>query len=467
MALAAPLAVLVLLIIWAFPDSEHPPVKWVSSLLMGFIVALLFWPDYLALDLPGLPWLTALRLFAAPLAAAFLVCLSVSSGFRASLHRRLSVTPVTSRLFFLFAAISIVSLLFSADLTLSLNKLVVAVLYWFLAFYAALWSFSEKSKLVALPYIISGFAIFTMTIALYEWRIQAVPWAGSIPSFLSIDDPAVQNILSAKSRATTGIYRVQSKFTTPLGFAEYIAMATPFFLYFVAFGRNWAIRLAAFASLPLVWLTIVRTDSRLGFVGFFMSFLLFLILWSLRRWRQRKDSIFGPAITLAYPAILTVFLTATFFVGRLRALVWGTKAQSFSSMAREEQVDMGLPMIWTQPWGHGIGRGAAELGYRNLAGGLTIDSYYLAVGLEFGVMGFVAFFGIFLSALLYATRYVVDAKGPAELVLVPIMISLSIFVVVKSVFAQQENHPLVFILLGALIAICYRIRARLAEGSTA
>ena len=461
MGLAAPLALLLVLIIWTFPDSNNPPLKWIGRLLFGFVIALVFWPDYLALDLPGLPWLTALRLLAAPLALVFLVSLSVSAKFRAALAERLTVAPIAHAALLVFLAIAALSILFSSDVTGSVNKLFVALLYWFLTFYAAVWVFSQDGAAKKLAILIWVFAVFTALIGLYEWRLQAVPWAGSIPSFLSIDDPAVQNILSAKSRATTGIYRVQSKFTTPLGFAEYLAFATPFVLYFLVFRKNWAVRAAALGTLPLIWLSIMRTDSRLGFVGFFMTFLLFLIVWALRRWRQGKESIFGPAITLAFPVIATTFLLATFFVGRLRALVWGTKAQSFSSMAREEQVDMGMPMIWSQPWGHGIGRGAAELGYRNLAGGLTIDTYYLAIGLEFGVLGFVAYFGMFLAALAYAMRYVFQTKGPTELLLVPIMIALSIFVVVKSVFAQQENHPLIFILLGALFAICYRIRTRL------
>lgn len=460
MGLAAPLGVLVLLIVWAFPDSNNPPLHWISGLLFGFVIALLFWPDYLAFDLPGLPWLTALRFFSVPLALALLISISVSADFRKDMRDRLSVAPVTHTLLLSFIAIAAVSVLLSSQPSASLNKLFVASLYWFLTFYAAVWVFSRDNAAMRLAYFIWFFAVFTSLIGLQEWRLQAIPWAGSIPSFLAIDDPVIQNILSAKSRAATGIYRVQSKFTTPLGFAEYLAFSTPFAIYFLMFGKNWLIRLAALGTLPLLCLSILRTDSRLGFVGFFMSFLLFMILWALRRWRQRKDSIFGPAIAVAYPIILCTFLVATFFVGRLRALIWGTKAQSFSSMAREEQVDMGLPMIWSQPWGRGIGRAAEELGYRNLEGGLTIDSYYLAIALEFGVIGFVVYFGIFLTALLYGMKYLLDAKDGAETLLIPVMIAISIFVVVKLVLAQQENHPLVFILLGALFALCYRTQTK-------
>ena len=461
MGLSAPLVILALLIVWAFPDSDNPPVRWVNGLLFAFIVALLLWPDYLAFDLPGLPWLTALRLLGVPLALAFLISLSVSSGFRQALKERLSVTPFVHVLLIAFVLIAAVSILLSANIEGSLNKFFIAILYWIITFYAAVWVFSRDGAVMKLAYLIWAFALFTSMIGIREWQLKQVPWAGSIPSFLAIDDPVVQNILSGSSRAATGIYRIQSKFTTPLGFAEFLAFSMPFVLFFAAYGKHWAIRLAAMGSVPFILLTIIRTDSRLGFVGFVMSLFLSLIMWAIRTWRQRKESIFGPAITIAYPVMLTVFMAATFVVGRLRALVWGTGAQSFSSMAREEQVDMAIPMILSQPWGYGIGQGASALGFRNLAGVLTIDTYYVAVALEFGVLGFLIFYGMFLVSLIYGLKYYLETKDRSELLLMPVMIAISIFVVVKSVFSQVENHPLVFILLGVLVALCYRIKTRI------
>ena len=465
MGLAAPLAILSLLIVWAFPDSDHPPLNWVSGLLFGFLVALLFWPDYLAFDFPGLPWVTALRLLGVPLAFAFLVSISVSSNFRQALRKRLVVAPVVHFLIIAFVAIALVSILLSSNISLSINKFFVAILYWIITFYAAVWVFSQDGKAIRLAFVIWGFALLTSLTGLLEWQMKSLPWAGSIPSFLAIDDPVVQNILSGKARATTGIYRIQSKFTTPLGFAEFLAFSMPFVLYFAAYAKQWPVRLSAMGSIPFILLTIIRTDSRLGFVGFVMSLTLFLFLWAVRNWRQRRESILGPAITIAYPLALVVLVGATFVIGRLRNLVWGTGAQSFSTMAREEQLDMAIPMILSRPWGYGIGQAASTLGFRNPAGVLTIDTYYVAVALEFGVIGFIIFYSIFLVSLLYGLKYLLEAKGRSELILMPVMITISIFVVVKSVFSQVENHPLIFILLGALVAICYRIKTRL-DGET-
>ena len=61
-----PPAVLTLLVIWVLPDLE-PPVRTMEWLFFAFFVALVTWPDYLAVALPGLPWITIARLTCYPL----------------------------------------------------------------------------------------------------------------------------------------------------------------------------------------------------------------------------------------------------------------------------------------------------------------------------------------------------------------------------------------------------------------
>ena len=460
------LAVIALLIVWVLPESSNPPTKWMRRLLFGFLIALMFWPDYLAFDFPGLPWITALRLFGVPLAATFFISLSVSPAFRRELADLLKTTSLTNVFLLLFIATAALSILYSRTPSASAEKFTIAVLYWFVVFYVSVWLFSKPGTLKTLAYLFWAFAVFTSVIGLQEWRLQAIPWAGHIPSFLAVDDPVIQTILSAKARSTTGIYRLQSKFNTPLSFAEFLAFSTPFILYFAVFGRSFFVKLAAAASLPLIFQSILRTDSRLGATGFFMSFLLFLVAWGVIRWRQRRESVFGPAITIAYPFVAVGFLVATFFVGRLRAMVWGTKAQSFSSQAREAQWDSGIPRLLSQPWGYGMGEGGGVLGYRNLAGVLTIDSHYLAALLEFGILGFLIYACFFLSSLAYGSFYIFKANNPEHLLIIPCMILVSIFVVEKSVFAQIENHALAYAAVGAICAMCWRIRKD-SEGASA
>lgn len=455
--MAVPLVALAALVVWALPDSDRAPLNWVRTLLFAFIVALLVWPDYLAFAVPGLPWLTAIRIIAIPLALVLLICLSSSSGFRQELGDAVNATPLTWKLLAVFIVLAALSILVSRQIGSSLNKFIIAQLYWTMIFFCAAWTFRRPGRAMLLAYILWGCVVFVCLIGVQEWRLHAIPWAGHVPSFLVVEDPVVQNILSAKSRATTGIYRVQSKFTTPLGLAEFLALTTPFLLYFLLFSRSIILRIAAALTLALMFHTIVRTDSRLGAAGFFTACLMFLLAWAVVRWRHVKESIFGPALTFAYPVVAIGFLVATFVVGRLRAMVWGTGAHQFSTQAREDQIASGIPMIMSRPWGYGMGRGASELGYTNLAGNLTIDTYYLVIGLEFGVIGFFIYFGIFLSQIYYSSVNVLKIKTKEQLLIIPCAIFLANFVIIKSVFAQQENHPLVFAILGVATALIWRI----------
>ena len=457
MPVAGILSVLVLLIVWVLPESSDPPLRKMKGLFFGFLVALLIWPDYLALDLPGLPWITAIRIFAVPMAFLFLISLSVSTMFRKKMVDLIQPTVVTSIFIIIFALTCVLSIFYSTSPGQSSNSVVLVLLNWVVVFFVSMWVFADIRNIKIFAYAIWSSAVVTSVIAIREWQIQGVPWAGHIPSFLAVDDPIIQVILSAKARSTTGIYRVQSKFGTPLAFAEFSAFAAPFVLYFAVFGKSLFIRFLAVSTMPLIFLSIVRTDSRLGATGFFLTFLLFLIAWGVSRWLRRRESIFGPAITLAYPAIFVGFLISTFVVGRLRNMVWGTKAQSFSSQAREVQWEGGIPKILSHPWGYGMGQGGSVLGFRNPAGVLTIDSHYLAVLLEVGIFGFLFYAIIFLSVVVYGSFALFKAKTVDDFLIIPCLILVSIFIVEKAVFAQLENHPLVYATLGAICALVYRL----------
>lgn len=462
-----PLMLMMVFVIWMLPEARQVPTRWLGRLGIGFMIALLCWPDYLALALPGLPWLTAIRIVTVPLALVMLFCLSGSRQFRADMKELMTGLPIVWQGVAAFAAIALISIVFSRDIGLSVNKFVVAQLTWTLPFFVAVYVFRQPNRATQFGYFLWAIVLFVCLIAIQEWRHSVVPWAGNIPSFLKIEDESVQRILSGSSRAATGIYRVQSKFTTPLGFAEFLALSAPFILHIMMRSKNVLIIVAAALTLALQFWCIRLTDSRLGVVGFFMTFLLYMLVWGGLRWYRDRDSLFGPAVVIAYPITLAAFFAATLFVGRLNAMVWGTGAQQFSTESRKVQVAMGLPKIFKAPWGNGIGRGAEELGFTNLAGILTIDTYYLLVALEFGILGFLIYFGMIISTIVGGGKQLIrvraaDADGA---MLAPLLIALTNFLVIKSIFSQQENHPLAFVMMGAVVVLAWRIKQPLDSSS--
>jgi hypothetical protein len=460
MPFLAPLPVLGIIVIWALPDTRTAPIRTLDALLFIFIVGLVMWPNYLALALPGLPWITIVRLTGFPLFAVLLICVSISPDFRARLATALQATPLLWKFMAAFVAIQTISIALSHNPFFSIDKYIIAQISWTGMFFASGYVFLRPGRVERMAAMLWVLAILVGLIALVEYRHSQVPWAGHIPRFLKIEDEAVLRALQGQRRAADGIYRLQSTFSNSLGLAEYLALTMPFVLQFAFGSYRWTVRLAAAASVPFLMFIVIHSGSRLGMIGCLMSFLLYAGIWALLRWRRDKESLFGPLISLGYPVIFALTLAATFAIGRLRALVWGDGPQQASNEGRKIQLHMGLPKIFSHPWGYGEAMGGDALGYRTPAGILTIDSYYLSIALEYGVIGFVVFYGILALGMFYGYKGVMTGsrRWREQAFLIPLSIAIANFLVIKSVFSQQDNHALIFMMLGMIVALCSRVK---------
>jgi hypothetical protein len=175
--------------------------------------------------------------------------------------------------------------------------------------------------------------------------------------------------------------------------------------------------------------------------------------------RKNPRSLLGMSILMGYPALFALAIASTFFVHRLKVKVWGGGAQLPSTEARVTQMKMGLPLILRQPYGYGPSQGAVALNYHTPAGRLTIDNYYLALILDYGIVG-LALFLAFISftaakALLLSYRHPDDFKEGRFFA--PISLSMVAFLTIKAVFSQVDNHPVVFMIIGLLIATAAKL----------
>ena len=458
---AFPIAILGLVAVWALPDARHAPSAALVGLLFAFVVALEVWPNYLALALPGLPWITMARLTGFPLTFVLLVCVSASHDFRARVAAALRATPWIWKLLVIFVVIQTVTVVFSRQPLMSVNRLLVAQTSCTAVFFASAFVFLAPGRVARMAAVLWVMVLAVCAIGFVEWRMRHLPWLGHIPSFLTISDDSVTKALAGQRRAAWGIYRVQSTSSTPLGLAEFLALSLPFVLNFAIGPYRWPVKLGATATIPVMLFIVFETGSRLGAVGCILTFLLYALAWGSRRWKERKDSVLAAAITFGYPAIFGLSLAATFAIGHLRAIVWQNGASQYSTDARKLQWHMGMPKILSHPWGYGIGMSGVVVGYYDQSGQLTIDSYYLSMLVDYGVIGFLVFYGMFAVSIFYSAKASLtsDMKSTDNLFLGPIAISLTNFFVIKSVFSQEDNHPLVFMMMGMVAALVARIRA--------
>src|ERR1700743_921869 len=84
-----PVIALGFLVIWPLPDVNWAPTRTLEWFFYATFIGLIAWPNYLAIALPGLPWITVLRLTAFPMALLLLICLSMSHDFRTKMKQTL------------------------------------------------------------------------------------------------------------------------------------------------------------------------------------------------------------------------------------------------------------------------------------------------------------------------------------------------------------------------------------------
>ena len=455
----APLGLLALLTIWALPDMRSAPTKWMSPLAYAFFIALVLWPNYLAIALPGLPWITIGRITSFPLTLLFLICVSVSADFRAQMADVLSKTPVVWRALAFLLGAQIVSVAFSDRPMVSIQNIIVAQTSWTAIFLVSCYVFLKPGRVKRLAVCFWIMAIIVGGLGLAESPRGQVMWSADVPSFLKVGDEVVQLILAGATRDGSGQYRIQATFSTALGLAEYCALALPFILHFIVGRFPLVVRILAALTVPFILYVIIRTDARLGLLGFFLSLMVYLFVWGVIRWTRSRASLVGPATVLVYPAIFAAFVAASFVVGRIRNKVWGGGQYNASNEARIDQVSTAIPKILTHPFGYGVGTGGNALGYTDLAGRGTIDSYYLLLLMDVGIVGAVAYLVALAATVFYATKFVVSNRSadPETYFLIPILVSLVNFAVIKIVFANAENHPIAFMCMGVAAALILRV----------
>ena len=461
LALSVPLLVLSLLIIWVLPESKSGPVKVVQALFFTFLAVAVIWPEYLAIALPGLPWITFRRLVAVPMIIALLITLSVSKGSRHQFTEGLRGDVLLSRLVFAFVALQFASIFLSSDPSFSIDKFIVAQLYWTAIFLAACLAFRVPGSVEKWSALFCGLLLPLTILGLWEWTRSQVPWGGRLPSFLVVEDPLVQRILQGASRSASGKYRVQTTFVSALGYAEYMALTIPFLMHYLFGSYRFVVRVVAAVALPVTFFMIVLTDSRLGASGFMVSVVAYVGLWAAVRWRRHTRSVFAPALTIGYPIIFALFIASTLYVGRIRKLVWGGGEHQPSTDARALQYERGFEIVERNPFGHGIGRAAETLQYRGSGDVLTIDTYYLSVALEYGVLGVAIFYGLLIATVVRGSWRAFSAPTITRetYLLIPLSVSILVFIVIKSVHSSEANHSLIFMMIAAVIALSGRLQA--------
>ena len=451
---AAPPVILALMVVWALPEAPNPPMRILTGVFLTFSALLYIWPNYLAISFGGLPWISVRRLIGVVAVLLLLTCISSSRRFRSELGDVLRSATILTRLLIGFVAVQLISVLFSGSIGGAINRMVDIQITWTAMFFIAAWYGSRSDRRVEVwVNIMIAVSIFMMTLAVFEFHAKHVLWADHIPSFLQVQDESVKGILAGNFRER---YRIVATLTSPLSYGEFLAMVCPFYVYKMLNAKNTSWFLFWGGMDCLVLASCFLSGARLAMVGFIVAHAIYLFLWAARHWRNNPGGFIAPVITILYPALLAVATLAIETIPALHNRILGGGATASSNDARRQQFEMAVPAIAKRPlFGYGPGNGGGAIGWYTPGGDLSVDSGYLTIATDYGLLGFLCFYGMVVLAGVETGRSSIYSKGQGAPLAAALCATFAAVMSTKSVLSQPDNYPLLYIFLGMAIAVLY------------
>ncbi|WP_310497311.1 O-antigen ligase family protein [Sandarakinorhabdus sp.] len=452
----SPILILGAVCLWMLPDVGEIDTTTMSSIAVWFIAIMPVWPSYVAINLPGLPWITPTRGLTGALLVMALVGISTSSDFRARIHDASGAMPYMRRIFWGFFATMIIAIPFSPLLFQTVNRWANNQIFWTMTFLLVGYFATYKGFVSRIARALVVALAITILIGLYEYRSQSVFWLPYLPAFLKADPEILARVAESQARAGTNIYRVRSTFPVSLYYAQYLALIFPFVIhYLVATPKvrdKLLLGLLAVATMVVMYLT----NARSAMVGLLLTLIIYPFFWVWRTRKRDPQSIGASAGLFAYPAGMLVVTLIVLFWNRARVAVLGGGQHQASSDARGAQWDMGIPRIIQYPFGHGAATSGEVLGYTNRAGEVTVDTYYLTLLLDYGVFALPLFMLMFGLPLWHGFRAYMKSRDDETDLTAPLGIALFNFVVIAGVLSSEANQPIAFAILGCLGGLIWR-----------
>lgn len=449
-----PILLGVVMILWLLPDVGGVHEAWMRASMQWYVLLNVMWPTYVAINAPGLPWISATRVAITALIVPAVVNFATSSDFRQRISTAMATIPFIQKAFWVFWGTTALSLLFSVNPLFSINKFANNQIYWTMMLGLSAWLATSSGFSLRIGRMLAWTIMIVGAIAINEFRVAAVVWLPYLPSWLQADDHVLDIVGSHNGRLGTGEYRVRGTFAGALYFAEYLAITLPFAVHMLfQTDRLWKFCLVALGVLATL-IAMYFTGSRSAALAMVLTPLLygFMVSWRIRK--QQPSSLAASAVLFAYPTMVVFVSALVVFWRRLHVMIIGGGQHQASTDARATQWASGWPKVLSRPFGHGPGNSGEVLGFYNPGGELpTVDSYFLTLLLDYGFIGLAAFLTLMFGSIWYGFQAYNRAREAEMRMLAPICIALFNFTIIKAVSSTEGSMPIIFILIGCVIGL--------------
>jgi O-antigen ligase len=444
------------------PSDTKAPLTILRRLLYILLIVWVAWPVYLSYHgLPG-PGINPTRLIYWSVVALWFFWLIASRDMRALLASRVATFKPFVILLFVYLGWALFCTIFSKSTFFSMYYEIKLMIGPVLVFFIALSCLRGRKDVDLALLLMVIAALVACGVGLLEAKQQSNLFYNIVPSLFPQGDEGAsfwaEKLASDKSRA--GSYRVMSTFTHPLTFGEYLALSLPLAAYLVGYSSTRWQRLLGLGALPAMLAGLYLTHTRSPLIAAGVAVILLVAFLGIRALRQQRS--FAISVAGAFSLIALAF-AAFAMLGIVTELILGRNAaETGSSIDRLIMLERGTNLILAEPiTGYGAGMAAFTLGYLPGLTTLTIDNFYLSLGLESGLPGLALFLFLLGYPILkgfYASLRMPGQDGARISVIITALIG---FAVVKSVLSLTDNLDAVFLLI-ALLAISLQGETKLA-----
>jgi hypothetical protein len=454
----AVIGILFLVAMWLADDQEPDFSRSVSVLLLAYVTFAIVWPSYLAIQIPGLPWVTPTRITLGLLALLLLLQLSQSRIARGQLTGAIKGMKVA------FGAYALMMFTMFATAALAPRPIealsfgALQVILWNIPLVAALWVLHDPKVVVRTMQAMGLSLLVVLLLTILEYRNELPIWIGHIPSFLKIDGPMASAVLTAQTRIGDG-YRARGTYGVHLYYSQLLLMMLPFVVHWLLDARSAARRAWIVAFLLCMLVVIWMNNTRTASTGQLVVITGMLGLFVLRHYlhTQNRIDMTAPAFVLGVPSAAAVLAVLIAISPRLQNMTIGGSQHKGSNLVRDSQWERAWSAVFSNPIGYGAGESGPLTG-RMTSGGLWIvDSTWINFLVDFGVLGALSWalflgFTAGVGALIYLQKVdrSADLAGPAA-------IGVGSFMMSMYTISFFGNIPLLMILIALICATRHRL----------
>lgn len=451
------IGILLLIAMWMADDTEPDLRKSGAFLFVSWIGMSIAWPNYMAVAIPGLPWITPTRLFMGLAAAVLLFQTAQSAQARETISGAIRTLKPAFIGLALLMVMMLATFILSREPVDALTFVLQQLILWTIPLLLGLWLYSDPEVIERSMTVIAFSLLVVMILTLFEVRNMLPVWIPHIPSFLQVEGPQMEAFLSAQTRLD-GTYRAKGTFGVHLYFTQILLMVLPFAMHWVLDAVSPQKRGFAFAYLVLLLVIIYLNNTRTATTGQLVVIAGMLGIFGLRHYLHTRNAMdmTAPALTVGVPLGGALLATLIAFSPRLQTMTVGGTQHAGSDEVRAGQWARAWSALFNNPFGYGAHESGPLTG-RLRSGLWIVDSTWINFLVDYGIigtLGFAFFLGLVAGAgvLIYLQRAdrTADLCGPAA-------VAVGSFAMTMYTISYYGNIPFLMVFIAMIAATRYRL----------